>query len=165
MTTAAVVGIVLLTQPPGDPPRLRVGDVAPAIEAASLDGSPVSLAALRGRPVVVNFWGPSCVPCRNEFPLFIAKLQEHAADDLAIVGVLMDDPPQPALAFIADHGATWPTVDDPGGALRAAYRTVARPTTYFIDAAGVVRGIQLGETTDALFETQYARIAPVTATR
>ena len=120
----------------------------------------MSLAALRGRPVVINFWGPSCVPCRAEFPLFIAKLEEHASDDLAIVGVLMGDPPQPARDFIAEHGATWPTVDDPGGALRTAYRTIARPMTYFVDAAGIVRGIQVGETTDALFEVNYAKISP-----
>ncbi|MCI0346815.1 MAG: TlpA family protein disulfide reductase [Chloroflexi bacterium] len=134
--------------------------MAPAIEAASLDGSPVSLAALRGRPVVVNFWGPSCVPCRSEFPLFTAKLEEHEADGLAIVGVLMNDPPEPARAFIADLGATWPTVDDPDRALRAAYRAIARPMTYFVDADGIVRGIQAGEVTDALFEVHYARIAP-----
>lgn len=155
-----VVGIVALTRPPGEAPRLKVGDPAPAIEALALDGSAVSLAGLRGRPVIVNFWGPSCVPCRNEFPLFLSKLAEHAGDGLAIVGVLMVDPPEPARDFIAELGATWPTVDDPDGVLRAAYRTIARPMTYFIDVSGVVRAIQVGETTDALFEASYAKIAP-----
>jgi cytochrome c biogenesis protein CcmG, thiol:disulfide interchange protein DsbE len=110
--------------------------------------------------VIVNFWGPSCVPCRDEFPLFISKLAEHAADNLTIVGVLMGDPPEPARDFIAELGATWPTVDDPDGGLRAAYRTIARPMTYFIDPAGIVRGIQVGPTTGALFEARYAEIAP-----
>jgi len=156
----AIVAFVLVSRPPADQPRLKVGDIAPAIEATALDGTPVSLAALRGRPVIVNFWGPNCVPCRAEFPLFLAKLGEHAADHLAIVGVLMGDPPEPARDFIAEFGATWPTVDDPDGALRAVYRTIARPMTYFIDAAGVVRGVQVGETTDALFEANYAKIVP-----
>jgi cytochrome c biogenesis protein CcmG/thiol:disulfide interchange protein DsbE len=159
-TTAVVMGVVALTRPPGEAPRLRIGEPAPAIEASGLDGSAVSLASLRGRPVVVNFWGPSCVPCRNEFPLFISKLAEHDGDGLAIVGVLMGDPPEPARDFIAELGATWPSVDDPEGSLRTSYRTVARPTTYFIDASGVVRAIQVGETTDALFEASYAKIAP-----
>lgn len=155
------MGIVALTAPShATPPRLKVGDPAPAIEGTALDGTPVSLAALKGRPVIVNFWGPNCVPCRDEFPMFISKLAEHAADNLAIVGVLMDDPPEPARDFIAEFGATWPTVDDPGGTLRTAYRTIARPMTYFIDAAGVVRAIQVGEATDALFEASYAKIAP-----
>jgi cytochrome c biogenesis protein CcmG/thiol:disulfide interchange protein DsbE len=118
------------------------------------------LALLRGRPVIVNFWGPSCVPCRDEFPLFRAKLAEHAADGLAIVGVLTFDPVAPARDFIAAMGATWPTVDDPDGAIRRAYRVVARPQSYFIDADGVLRAIQVGEVSETDFERQYATIAP-----
>jgi cytochrome c biogenesis protein CcmG/thiol:disulfide interchange protein DsbE len=125
----------------------------------TLDGVAFDLASLRGRPVLVNFWGPSCVPCRDEFPLFTAKLAEHAADGLAIVGVLMGDPPAPARDFIADFGATWPTVDDPGGEIRTAYRVAARPQTYFIDRDGILRSIQVGEVTDAEFERQFALIS------
>ena len=51
--------------------------------------------------MVVNFWGPSCIPCRDEFPQFLHELDEHAADGLAIVGVLTDDPPEPARQFVA----------------------------------------------------------------
>ena len=40
----------------------------------TIDGTAFDLASLRGRPVIVNFWGPGCVPCRDEFPLFITKL-------------------------------------------------------------------------------------------
>ena len=144
----------------GNRPGIAVGSPAPEIAGASLDGRPVSLSALRGHPVLVNFWGPSCVPCRDEFPLFREQLGSHATDGLAIIGVLMDDPPQPALDFIAEFGATWPTVDDPGGKLRAAYRAVARPQTYFIDGDGIVRAIQVGQTTAADFERLYAKIAP-----
>jgi cytochrome c biogenesis protein CcmG/thiol:disulfide interchange protein DsbE len=118
------------------------------------------LASLRGRPVIVNFWGPSCVPCRDEFPLFKAKLQEHGDDGLAIVGVLTFDPPAPARDFIAEMEATWPTVDDPDGSIRRAYRVAARPQTYFIDATGILRAIQIGEVTEVDFERHYATIAP-----
>lgn len=135
------------------------GEPAPRIIGTTLDGAAFDLASLRGRPVIVNFWGPSCVPCRDEFPLFKAKLAQHAADGLAIVGVLMYDPPAPARDFIATYGATWPTVDDPSGAIRTAYRVVARPQSYFIDRDGILRGIQVGQVTDAEFERQYALIA------
>lgn len=124
----------------------------------TLAGARFDLAALRGRPVLVNFWGPSCVPCRDEFPLFKAKIEEHAGDGLAIVGVLMYDPPAPALDFIQQYGASWPTVDDPSGALRSAYRAVARPQSYFIDPGGILRAIQVGELTDCEFERQFALI-------
>jgi cytochrome c biogenesis protein CcmG/thiol:disulfide interchange protein DsbE len=107
----------------------------------------------------VNFWGPSCVPCRDEFPLFLAKLREHAADDIAIIGVLMFDPPAPARDFVRDYGATWPTIEDPDGTIREAYRAVARPQTYFIDRNGILREIQVGQLTEAGFERQYASIS------
>jgi cytochrome c biogenesis protein CcmG/thiol:disulfide interchange protein DsbE len=109
--------------------------------------------------VLLNFWGPSCVPCRDEFPLFKAKLTEHAGNGLAIVGVLMDDPPAPARDFVAQYAATWPTVDDPTGAIKNAYRVAARPQTYFIDRDGILRSIQVGQLTDAEFERRFALIS------
>jgi cytochrome c biogenesis protein CcmG, thiol:disulfide interchange protein DsbE len=132
--------------------------VSPPIAGTTLDGTPFDLAALRGHPVLVNFWGPSCVPCRDEFPLFKAKLTQHAADGLAIVGILMYDAPAPALDFISQYGASWPTVDDPTGAIRTAYRVAARPQTYFIDRQGVLRAIQVGQVTEVEFERGYALI-------
>ena len=71
----------------------------------------------------------------------------------------MADPPDAARTFIADQGATWDTVDDPNGAIRSAYRVVARPQSYFIDRDGILRSIQIGEVRDADFERQYGLIA------
>jgi cytochrome c biogenesis protein CcmG/thiol:disulfide interchange protein DsbE len=142
-----------------EPASIARGAPAPAVIGTTLDGAPFDLASLRGRPVLVNFWGPSCVPCRDEFPLFRAKLAAHERDGLAIVGVLMYDPPAPARDFIATYGASWLTVDDPSGAIRTAYRVAARPQTYFIDRDGILRAIQVGQVTDAEFERQYALIA------
>jgi len=132
--------------------------VVPAIVGTTLDGAPFDLESLRGQPVLINFWGPSCVPCRDEFPLFKAKLEQHAADGLAIVGILTFDPAAPARDFIADYGATWPTVDDPDGTIRTTYRVAARPQTYFVDRDGILRSIQVGALTDAEFERQFAVI-------
>ncbi len=108
----------------------------------------------------MNFWGPSCVPCRSEFPLLKSKLAQHAADGLVVVGVLMIDQPDPARAFVREFGATWPTVLDPTETFRAAYRVVARPQSYFIDKAGVLQAIQIGEVAAVDFEQQYATIRP-----
>lgn len=156
------VGVILLVNATrsGGSARAGIGDPAPDIVGTTLDGAPFRLSGLKGRPVVLNFWGPSCVPCRDEFPLLEAKQVQYAADGLAIVGVLTDDPPQPAIDFVAEYGATWPTVVDPDKAAKAAYRVIGRPQTYFVDPAGVIRSIQVGELTDPDFERQYAKIAP-----
>ena len=135
------------------------GAPAPAVVGTTLDGKPFDLAAYRGRPVIVNFWGPSCVPCRDEFPLFKQELASHAGEGLAIVGVLMSDPPEPARDFVADYGASWPTVEDPDGAIKTAYRAVARPQSYFIDRAGILRSVQVGQVTSDDFDRLYASIA------
>ena len=155
LATLAVIIIVALTRPASDSGNIKKGEPAPAIAGTTLDGEPFRLEDLRGRPVIVNFWGPTCIPCRTEFPLLKQKLEEHAADDLAVVGVLMADPPDLAKQFIADQGATWATVDDPDGAIKNAYRVVARPQSYFIDRDGILRSIQIGEVRDADFERQF----------
>jgi len=140
-------------------PRARIGEPAPAIVSTTLEGEAFDLATYRGRPVIVNFWGPSCVPCREEFPQFLRELAEHEADGLAIVGVLTDDPVEPARRFVAAYGATWDTVVDPGEAIKRAYRVVARPHTWFIDRGGIVRSMQIGgPMSDDEFERQYSRI-------
>jgi cytochrome c biogenesis protein CcmG/thiol:disulfide interchange protein DsbE len=136
-----------------------VGQAVPALVGSTLDGETLDLASLRGRPVVVNFWGPSCVPCREEFPLILEKLAAHGAEGLAIVGVLTDDPPDPARDFVSDYGATWPTVVDPGGAIKAGWLVIARPTSFFVDRSGILRSIQIGQFLEADFERQFAAIA------
>ena len=158
LAAAVILGVGAFTRAPQ-----FVGSPAPAIAGTTLDGTAFDLASLRGRPVLVNFWGPSCVPCRDEFPLFLAKLGEHRADGLAIVGILTYDGPDAARTFVAQYRASWPTVLDPAGAIRTAYRVVARPQSYFIDAAGIVRKIQVGQVTAADFECDYALVAPTAA--
>jgi cytochrome c biogenesis protein CcmG/thiol:disulfide interchange protein DsbE len=158
VTTLVIVGIVNLVKPGGGSSGIAKGQAVPAVVGTTLDGQGFDLASLRGRPVVLNFWGPSCVPCVTEFPLLQAKLGAHAAEGLAIVGVLTDDPTEPARDFVARLGATWPTVIDPGAALKASYRVLGRPQTFFIDRAGILREIQIGELTDRDFERDFAVI-------
>src|SRR6476659_2008693 len=94
LTTLAVVGIVAVNRPSNA--ALVKGQPVPNVAGTTLDGQAFDLASLRGKPVVINFWGPSCVPCRTEFPLLAEKARQHAAEGLVIVGVLTDDPPDGA---------------------------------------------------------------------
>jgi cytochrome c biogenesis protein CcmG/thiol:disulfide interchange protein DsbE len=149
---AALLVLVVLFVPLGrtDPERVVVGGhplagrAAPQIELATLDGEAVSLAALRGRPVLVNFWATWCLPCRDEFPLLAAAYAAHADEGLEILGVVHDDTADGARAFARDMGATWPMLADPDDKVWADYLGVAMPTSFFIDADGVVRAASLG---------------------
>ncbi|HEX2756257.1 MAG TPA: TlpA disulfide reductase family protein [Candidatus Limnocylindrales bacterium] len=156
-TTAIVV--LVARGGPTDTSGIGKGKAVPNVAGTTLTGKTFDLASLRGKPVLINFWGPGCVPCREEFPLLAAKAVEHQASGLVIVGVLTDDPVEPARAFAAQYGGTWETVIDPGAAIKAAYHVIARPQTYFVDRNGVLQSIQPGQLTDADFERQFAQIA------
>jgi cytochrome c biogenesis protein CcmG/thiol:disulfide interchange protein DsbE len=110
---------------------------------------------------VVNFWASWCVPCRDEFPMFKAKLAAlGASDGLVILGVLYKDEADLAKQFVTDFGAEWPTVTDDSGAIAAEYRIAAPPQTFFIDRDGVIRALQIGAMTGDTFDRQYATIKP-----
>ena len=137
----------------------KVGEPAPDITGVGLDGRPVRLADLKGRPVIVNFWASWCVPCRQEMPLLRDELSAHEADGLQVVGVLFKDRADPARAFADTLGVDWPSATDPDGAIARAYRVVAPPQSYFIDRKGILRSIQIGEVLKSDFDAQYPAIA------
>jgi peroxiredoxin len=120
------------TYPPGTP--------APALRLPGMDGGQVDLAALRGRPVVVNFWASWCDPCVREFPRLRQAARTHRADRLAVVGVLSGDTPAAARPFVRRLDATWPMALDPNTTAAAAWGAVGLPHTYFIRADGTLAG-------------------------
>jgi cytochrome c biogenesis protein CcmG/thiol:disulfide interchange protein DsbE len=136
--------------PPGTP--------APALHLQGLDGRPVDLAALRGRPVVVNFWATWCQPCVREFPLLRQAAATHTRDRLAVVGVLTNDRPAAARAFVRRHHATWSVGIDPDATTAGRWGAVGLPHTWFIRPDGTLASHQLGELTQAALDRQLAEI-------
>ncbi len=137
-----------------------LGKAAPDIDLLTIDGEPVKLSALRGRPVLVNFWATWCPPCREEFPLMVDAYAEHADDGLEILGVMHQDFADGARDFAADMGATWPILDDPQDAAYGDYLVVGMPTSFFIDADGVVRAFSLGGFSEDGLAAQLESILP-----
>ena len=137
---------------------VKVGEPAPAITGTTLDGAPFDLASLRGRPVVVNFWASWCGPCRDEFPLFQAQLEQEGGRGLQLVGVLYEDDPEAARDFASEFGMTWPSVTDPSGFDRDGLPRRRPAADLLHRSRGVVRSIQIGEVREADFERQLAAI-------
>lgn len=136
------------------------GQPAPEIDLLTLDGERVTLSELRGRPVLVNFWATWCLPCREEFPLMVEAYEKHEADGLEILGVVHDDTVAGARAFAEDKSADWPMLDDADDVAWDDYTGVAMPTSFFVDADGVVRAFSLGGFTEAGLAAQLETILP-----
>jgi cytochrome c biogenesis protein CcmG/thiol:disulfide interchange protein DsbE len=140
------------------PVGARIGDPAPGFTLTDLSGRPVNLADLRGRPVIVNFWASWCGPCIEEMPLLEGAARQHAADDLAIVGIVFSDREDAARAFAARIGANWPSALDPASSVAHAYGVDAPPASFFINRSGVVAGRQIGQLSPADLQRQLATI-------
>ena len=131
---------------------------APPFTLQSVDGQTVSLADFKGGPVVVNFWGTWCEPCRLELPL-LAELKRRFPT-VPIVGILFREDPELGKAEATNAGATWPTLVDPGEKVAQAYGVDGAPATFFIRADGTIAGDLLGPVSIGILQKQYLKIAP-----
>jgi thiol-disulfide isomerase/thioredoxin len=125
----------------------RNGRLAPPLPRESLSGRAVTLAALRGHPVLVTFWASWCDPCLHEAPAieqFVRGLDGRAA----LVGVNWSDPSlSAARAFVKRYGWTFPNLRDPQGAAGLRFGLTGLPTTFVIDSSGRVRATLRGQQT------------------
>lgn len=143
-----VAGLLLLPGESKSSAQVAVGKAAPVFTAPTIDGGRLDVRELRGQPLLVNFWGSWCVPCRAEFPRFAAL---HASG-VPVLGVLFKDKAAPALAFTRSHDGSWPSVLDPKGEVASAYGVTVAPTTFVLDRQGIVRGRVVGEASEADLE-------------
>jgi thiol-disulfide isomerase/thioredoxin len=131
-------------QPGGSPsPAAAAAAHAPDFTLAALDGGTVTLSALRGRWVLVNFWATWCLPCREEMPLLAAAAQEHA-DTLTVLAVNMREQPEEVAAFLAELGVSLPVLLDPDDATLLAYQVRGLPVSYLVAPDGAIARRILG---------------------
>lgn len=145
---------------PGTVDSPLVGKPAPAFDLATLDGGRVALAALHGRPVIVNFWATWCLPCRDEAPLLEAAATDGAASGLIVLGIVYQDGAANASAFMRQYGQTYPGLLDPDGRTALDYGVFGIPETYFIDGLGRIVSKQTGPLDAASLARQTAAILP-----
>ncbi len=130
-----------------------VGGRAPDFDALDTDGERRRLSDLQGRIVVLNFWATWCEPCRAEMPLLQARARDLETTGLVVIGVNFDEPAETVRAFQTELGLTFPLLLDPGGPIQSLYRVLAYPTTFFVDAAGVIRFQHLGVMDEGQLDT------------
>jgi len=129
---------------------LAVGKPAPAIDLETANGTKISLAHLKGKPVYVNFFASWCQPCKQELP-FIVKQYPALHSHVAFLGIDELEAPAQIGPFAKQMGIVYPIVIDPGS-VGAEYQIDTLPKSVFIDRQGIVRAVWRGFIPPAIFK-------------
>jgi len=177
LTLAGIAGLALLyvavAPAPFQPVRRHpaVGSPLPTVNLTPLtvDGPPLELRDLRGKVVLLNFWGTWCPPCVEEFPHLERVAAKYAKDSgFRLISVSCEAGPDEAdltelreqtRAFLKQMESATPTYADPSGDTRRAIEIVsgegfAYPTTLVLDRDGVIRGFWIGYSPQAIKEIE-----------
>jgi cytochrome c biogenesis protein CcmG/thiol:disulfide interchange protein DsbE len=103
------------------------------------DGGQLSLASLRGRPVVLNLWASWCDPCKEEAPILESLWTRYSPRGVVVLGVNTQDISSDARAFISRYKLTFPSVRDGTDATQRKFGTAQLPETFVIDPDGRMR--------------------------
>jgi cytochrome c biogenesis protein CcmG/thiol:disulfide interchange protein DsbE len=105
--------------------------------AAGNGGETVHLAALHGKPVVINFWASWCEPCQGEAPILAHAAKTYAAQGVVFVGVALETQPADGQQFVRQYGIPYPCGPAPDS-VAVAYGLTGIPVTVAINAQGIL---------------------------
>ena len=134
---------------------LQPGKKPFAIEEIGMDGKEVSLSAMKGKVVIIDFWAPWCGPCMNEMPNLTRLYKQQHANGLEILGVSLDNNEGELRAAVKENAMSWKIISDHGGwqnVIAKKWGVDSIPRTYVLDRKGIIRYVGLGgeQLTDAV---------------
>lgn len=139
-----------------------VGHTAPNFTLNVLSAhsmAPLRLDALRGRPVVLNFWASWCQPCQEEAPTLQKEWQQAQGKGVVFLGVDYQDAVSDGLGFVRHYGISFTNVMDAQGQTAINYGVTATPETFFIDRHGVVVGWYPGTLSAKMLQGYLQKLA------
>lgn len=136
---------------------LAAGVPAPSFSLADTSGARVTLAALHGKPVYLNFFASWCGPCNEEAPAIARFQNKYRARGLSVIGVDELESKSRALGFERKYRLPYPVALD-DGAVAKPYGVIALPVHVFIDRAGKIKLVRYGEMSDAEIEAAILSI-------
>jgi thiol-disulfide isomerase/thioredoxin len=132
---------------------VRNPDPAPDFKLTSLDGKPLTLAALEGKVVLLNFWATWCGPCRAEIPDLVA-LQDRYKGRLQIIGLNVDDEEADIKQYVEETGINYPVAMTSNDVRLQFGGIPALPTSFVLDTQGRVVQKHVGLWNPAVYETE-----------
>ena len=136
---------------------LARGDLAPDFELTTLAGDTVKLSDYRGKKVMLNFWASWCPPCRTEMPHMENYYNEYKdSSNMEILAVNMTetekDKEESTKEFVEEYGLTFPILLDKDSKVMKIYRIKSYPTTYILNAEGVITDIVVSAIDDTFLK-------------
>ncbi|HSS49698.1 MAG TPA: TlpA disulfide reductase family protein [Thermoanaerobaculia bacterium] len=127
------------------PQPLRIGDPVPPFSLQTLDGKTLSIASLKGKVVLLDFWATWCGPCRQAMPELKALLQKNTGKPLVVVSVSADEDRKAPEAFARANGMTWIQAwDGQGRVIGGVFGASSLPSYVVIDADGRIAYLMKG---------------------
>lgn len=142
-------------------PLVTLGGPAPnftLVDARS--GTAVELDALRGQPVMINFWATWCGPCEVEMPDIEAAYQTYADAGLVVLAINAGESRNDVLNFGDRLDLSFNLLLDSDNAVQDIYRIRAFPSTFFLDGEGTVKAVQIGYMSAEQLDEHLAQILP-----
>ncbi len=137
--------------------------LAPDFSLTDISGNKISLSNYKGKVVLLDFWATWCGPCRFEIPAFVELQNRYGSQGLAVVGISMDDGPDPVVEFYRQDKMNYPVAlgserlgEQYGGIL-------GLPTTFLIGRDGRVYAKHVGATDPAVFEDEVKKLLSASA--
>jgi peroxiredoxin len=134
------------------------GAIAPDFSLQTIDGDSVSLSDFRGQPVLINLWATWCGPCRIEMPAIQSRFEQHGPNGLVVLAVDFDEPLEDVVAFRDELGLTFEFLLDPGADVQRLYLNRSYPSSFFIDADGIIQVQHIGVMTEGQLDSNLDRI-------
>jgi thiol-disulfide isomerase/thioredoxin len=128
----------------GSAQAVGTGSMAPEIGLKDLSGRGVSIAGLKGKVVLVDFWASWCSPCREELPILNALYKKYRERGFEVVAVNQDQSPDKVRSFLSSMPLAFRVVHDGGKAVAGRYAPSKMPTSFLIDRRGIVRHVHAG---------------------
>ena len=153
LAAAAFVAALFILQAAGLPGQYQDGlrpvapelyALAPDFEARSISGEQIDLGALRGSPVLINFWATWCGPCALEMPNLETIFESQRQRGLRVLAVNLGESSAEIAAWQQAYNLSYDLLIDQSQEIAALYHLRGQPSTYLVSPEGIITAIYFG---------------------